>query len=209
MKEYGIDGVAVQRFISTIGGAIIQSPNSLPLKIKQAAEANGRIFYICYDISSTGMEAVWDDMIRFDWVYNVEQNNKLTESPAYAKVGNKPVVEIWGPGFTDNHPGTAAETIALIEFLKSRGCYVIGGTPTYWRINNKDAKGPSQPLPANQESFENVYVKYDMISPWMVGRFKNNAEADVQLAVTMADKAYCDARNIQYLPVIWPGFGWS
>ena len=209
MKEYGIDGVAVQRFIGNIGGAIISSPGAAPLKIKQAAESTGRIFYICYDISSSGMEATWDDVIKFDWVYNVEQNNQLTSSPAYAKVGNKPVVQVWGPGFTDNHPGTAAETIALIDFLKSRGCYVIGGTPTYWRTNNRDAKGPTQPLPANQESFENVYVKYDMISPWMPGRFKDNAGADNQLITMIADKGYCDTRNIKYLPVIFPGFSWS
>ncbi|HWS01459.1 MAG TPA: T9SS type A sorting domain-containing protein [Prolixibacteraceae bacterium] len=209
MKEYGIDGVAVQRFIGNIGGAVISSPGAAPLKIKQAAEATGRIFYICYDISSTGMTATWDDVIKFDWVYNVEQNNQLTSSPAYAKVGNKPVVQVWGPGFTDNHPGTAAETIALIEFLKSRGCYVIGGTPTYWRTNTRDAKGPTQPLPADQESFENVYLKYDMISPWMPGRFKDNAGADNQLITMMADKIYCDARNIKYMPVIFPGFSWS
>jgi hypothetical protein len=209
MKEYGIDGVAVQRFIGGVGGAIINSPNSASLKIKQAAEATGRIFYICYDISSSGMEATWDDVIKFDWVFNVEQNNQLTSSPAYAKVGNKPVVQVWGTGFTDNHPGTAAETIALINFLKSRGCFVIGGTPTYWRTNDRDAKGPTQPLPANQESFENVYVKYDMISPWMVGRFKDNAGADNQLITMIADKSYCDARNIKYLPVIFPGFAWS
>jgi len=209
MKEYGIDGAAIQRFIGNIGGAITSSPGAAPLKIKQAAEATGRIFYICYDISSTGMEATWDDVIKFDWVYNVEQNNQLTKSPAYAKVGNKPVVQVWGPGFTDKHPGTAAETIALIKFLKSRGCFVIGGTPSRWRTNDRDAKGPSQPLPADQESFEKVYVEYDMISPWMPGRFKTNAEADDFLTILSADKAYCDARSIKYLPVIFPGFAWS
>jgi len=210
MKEYGIDGVAVQRFIGNIGGAIINSPIATPLKIKEAAEATGRIFYICYDISSSGMEATWDDVIKFDWVYNVEQNNKLTESAAYAKVGNKPVVQVWGPGFTDSkHPGTSAETIALINFLKSRGCYVIGGTPSRWRTNERDAKGPSQPDPANRESFEKAYIEYDMISPWMPGRFKTNAEADNFLSILSADKDYCDARGIKYFPVIFPGFAWS
>ena len=211
MKEYGIDGVAVQRFIGSVGNSIIHSPNATPLKLKQAAEENGRIFYICYDISSTGLAATWTDIIKFDWVYNVEQNNNLTASPAYAKVGNKPVVQLWGPGFLDEkHPGTAAETIALIEFLQARGCYVVGGTPKGWRTNSGDAKGPTQPLPINQESFAEVYVKYNMISPWMPGRIRNNTEADNLLASTMIpDKTYCDARNIQYMPVVFPGFGWS
>jgi hypothetical protein len=210
MREYGIDGAAVQRFIGHIGSAIVVSPNSVSLKIKEAAEANGRIFYICYDISSKGMEATWDEVIKFDWVYNVEQNNKLTSSPAYAKVGDKPVVQLWGPGFAgDNRPGTAAETIALIRFLKSRGCYVIGGTPTYWRTNSKDAKGPTQPLPADQESYEQVYLEYDMISPWMPGRFNDMAGADKLLVTMMEDRSYCDSRNIQYMPVLFPGFAWS
>lgn len=211
MKDYGIDGAAVQRFIGNIGGSIIKSSGAPILRIKQAAETNERIFYICYDTSSSGMEATWDETIKMDWVYNVEQND-LTKSPAYAKVGNKPVVELWGLGFASDgkNPGTAAETIALIEFLQSRGCYVIGGVPKGWRTNNGDAKGPTQALPINQESFENVYLKLNMISPWMPGRIKNNADADALFSSNMIpDKTYCDARNIQYMPVNFPGFAWS
>ena len=211
MKDYGIDGAAVQRFIGNIGGSIIKSSGAPILKIKQAAEANERIFYICYDTSSSGMEATWDETIKMDWVYNVEQND-LTKSPAYAKVGNKPVVQLWGLGFASDgkNPGTAAETIDLIEFLQSRGCYVIGGVPKGWRTNNGDAKGPTQALPANQESFENVYLKLNMISPWMPGRIRDNTTADNLLTSNMIpDKTYCDARNIQYMPVNFPGFAWS
>lgn len=213
MKDYGIDGAAVQRFIGNIGGAIINSPSSAATKIKEAAEAYGRIFYICYDTSSSGMEANWDDIIKFDWVYNVEQNNNLTASPAYAKVGNKPVVQLWGTGMAGGkNPGTAAETIALIQFLQSRGCYVIGGTPRSWRTGTRDSKGTAQTstIPGDKENFEPVYQSYDMISPWMVGRIKNNTEADAMLTGTMIpDKNYLDARNIDYMPVIFPGFAWS
>jgi Secretion system C-terminal sorting domain len=212
MKDYGIDGAAVQRFIGNIGGAIINSPNSAATKIKEAAEANGRIFYICYDTSSSGMEATWDDIIKFDWVYNVEQNNNLTASPAYAKVGNKPVVQLWGTGMAGGkNPGTAAETIALIQFLQSRGCYVIGGLPRSWRAGNKDSKGLAQTstLPGDQENFEPVYSAYDMISPWMVGRIRTNADSDGMVSTMTGDKSYCDTRSIDYMPVIFPGFAWS
>jgi len=212
MKDYGIDGAAVQRFIGNIGGAIINSPNSAATKIKEAAEANGRFFYICYDTSSSGMEATWDDIIKFDWVYNVEQNNNLTASPAYAKVGNKPVVQLWGTGMAGGkNPGTAAETIALIQFLQSRGCYVIGGLPRSWRAGNKDSKGLAQTstLPGDQENFEPVYSAYDMISPWMVGRIRTNADSDGMVSTMTGDKSYCDTRSIDYMPVIFPGFAWS
>jgi len=212
MKDYGIDGVAVQRFIGNIGSAIINSPGSTIHKIREAAEANERIFYICYDTSSSGMEETWDETIKMDWVYNVEQNN-LTTSPAYAKVGNMPVVQVWGIGFKGGkNPGTAAETIALINFFKARGCYVIGGTPRGWRTGTSDSKGVTQPatVPGDNENFLPVYESLNMISPWMPGRIRDNASADNLFTSTMSpDKTYCDARGIQYMPVNFPGFAWS
>jgi hypothetical protein len=212
MKDYGIDGGAVQRFIGNIGSSIIQSPTESIIKVKNAAEANERIFYICYDTSSSGMETTWDETIKMDWVYNVEQKN-LTTSPAYAKVGNKPVVQLWGIGMKGGkNPGSAAETIALINFFKARGCYVIGGTPRGWRTGTSDSKGVTQPatVPGDDENFLPVYESLNMISPWMPGRIRDNATADALYSSTqLPDKTYCDARNIQYMPVNFPGFGWS
>ena len=201
LQTYGIDGVAVQRFINGVGTTTNNSPASHLVKIKNAAEANERIFYICYDISSQGLDATWADIIKFDWVYNIEKNFALTASPAYAKVGNKPVVQVWGTGFAGGgHPGTEAETIDLINFLKTRGCYVIGGVPTWWRTQTGDSK----------PNFINAYNSYDMLSPWLVGRFADNAGANSMLANPMqGDKTYCDSHNIDYLPVIFPGFAWS
>ena len=207
MKTYGIDGVAVQRFIGNIGWNILNSPGGNSAKIKTAAEATGRIFYICYDTSSSGFVGTWAEAIKFDWVYNVEQNNNLTASPAYAKVGNKPVVQLWGPGFKDNDC-TVAEALDLIDFLQKRGCFVIGGTPAYWRDYGNDTRGPSNPAP-NNEDYMPVYLKYNMISPWMAGRFTNIAGANTFLAHLQADKTKCDQNNIKYMPCIFPGFGWS
>lgn len=200
MKDAGIDGAAVQRFINGIGTVINNSQQATPIKIKQAAEANNRIFYICYDISSSGLDDTWDDIIKFDWVYNIEQAYNLTSSPAYAKVGNKPVVQLWGTGFTGNHPGTEAETIALINFLKSRGCYVIGGVPTWWRTQTGDSK----------PNFLNAYLAYDMISPWFIGRFSdNNGANNFYNNPMVGDKALCDQNGIKYMPTLFPGFAWS
>jgi len=200
MQTAGIDGVALQRFINGIGPIINNSPAASPIKVKAAAEANNRIFYVCYDISSTGLDATWDDIIKFDWVYNVEQAYALTSSPAYATVNGKPVVEIWGTGFTGNHPGTEQETIDLINFLKSRGCYVIGGVPTYWRTENNDSKS----------GFINAYKTFDMLSPWSVGRFGDVAGANsFKTNLLVPDKAYTDANSIDYMPVLFPGFSWS
>ncbi len=199
MKEFGIDGIALQRFIGDNPYPVNDSPFSKPIKVKNAAEANGRIFYICYDMSSGKDENAWAESIKFDWVFNIEQAYALTSSPAYATINNKPVVQIWGPGFT-SRVGNAAKTIEVIEFLQSRGCYVIGGVPTGWRTESGDSK----------PGFLGAYKSYDMVSPWTPGRYKTLSGCDSHRTnYIVPDKAFCDANGLDYLPVLFPGFSWS
>lgn len=199
MKEAGIDGVALQRFIGDSPYPISNSSSSKPIKVKKAAEANQRIFYICYDMSSGKDENAWVESIKYDWVFNIEQSYSLTSSPAYATVNNKPVVQIWGPGFT-SRVGNAAKTIELIKFLQDRGCYVIGGVPTNWRTESGDSK----------PGFMAAYKSYNMVSPWTPGRYKNISGSDsFKNSFIVPDKAFCDANNLDYLPVLFPGFAWS
>jgi hypothetical protein len=199
MQESGIDGIALQRFIGDNPYPITNSELAKPVKVKNAAEKYERIFYVCYDMSSGNDENAWVESIKFDWVYNIEQSYGLTSSPAYATVNNKPVVQIWGPGFT-SRVGNSAGTIELIEFLQSRGCYVIGGVPTHWRTESGDSK----------PNFMNTYKTYDMVSPWTPGRYKDISEADNFKNNNLApDKSFCDANGIDYMPVLFPGFAWS
>lgn len=208
MERCGIDGVAVQRFINPSLASISYSTDAKIHIIKDAAERHQRVFYITYDITSSGLEDVWDDLIRFDWVYNVERNYQLTQSPSYATMQGKPVVQLWGTGFTGNHPGSAKETMALIQWFKERGCYVIGGVPTYWRENRNDAKGPTQSNSGDKEAFTDVYLHYDMLSPWMVGRITSDNAADL-VDLMQKDVTYCHLHSIDYLPVVYPGFSWG
>jgi hypothetical protein len=96
--------------------------------------------------------------------------------------------------------GNAAKTIELINFLKSRGCYVIGGVPTNWRTESGDSK----------PGFLEAYKTYDMVSPWTPGRYKNISGCDSHKTnYLIPDKAFCSANNLGYLPVLFPGFSWS
>jgi hypothetical protein len=199
MKEAGIDGVALQRFIGDTPYPINYSSVSILSRVKNAAEENEKIFYICYDMSPAKDENAWIESIKFDWVFNIEQTNALTSSPAYATVNGKPVVQIWGTGGT-SRPATAAKTIELIEFLKSRGAYVIGGVPRAWREGNRDSK----------PDFLEAYMTYDMISPWSVTRYRNIADFNHhKVNYLIPDKEFCDANQIDYMPVVFPGFSWS
>ena len=75
-------------------------------KVRKAAEAHGRKFYIMYDVSGwTGMQS----QVKADWATKM---SALTLSPAYARQNGRPVVGIWGFGFADpNHPRAAAASV--------------------------------------------------------------------------------------------------
>ena len=73
MKEEGTDGVALQRFIGDSPYPISNSSTSKPIKVKKAAEANQRFFYICYYMSSGKDENAWVESIKYDWGFNIEQ----------------------------------------------------------------------------------------------------------------------------------------
>lgn len=199
MKDAGMDGIALQRFIGDNPYPISFSSVSKLSRVKNAAEENEKIFYICYDISRGDVEDAWVESVKFDWVFNIEQTNDLTSSPAYATVNGKPVVQIWGTGF-HTRPSSTAGAIEIIEFLKSRGCYVIGGVPTGWREEERDSR----------QGFLEAYKTYDMISPWTPGRYRTISGIDHHKAnYLVPDKEFCDANQLDYLPVVFPGFAWS
>jgi hypothetical protein len=189
MQENNIDAAALQRFNPNGQEGPIR--DSVTAKVKRAAEAYGRKFYIMYDVSG------WTNMqseIKADWLAKM---SAYTASPAYAKQNGKPVVCIWGFGFNDdNHPWSADVCIDVITWFKNQGCYVIGGVPTHWREENSDSR----------PAFLNAYKAFNMLSPWMVGRIGNAGESDNFFTnVNTPDQAYCNANGIDYQPCVLPG----
>ncbi len=223
MQSYGIDGIALQRFhvddpLSGYYGDdwFVITQNEIAEKIKSAAEAYGRIFYVMYDISEMSVETTEErtefiEVIKKDWeewVANVNQLD-LISSPQYIKQDGKPVVAIWGIGFKncpkhpikDHRPSTAEQFNNLINWFKDRGCYVVGGVPIDWRTGERGE---------TKEGFEDVYKNLDMITPWTVGRYSTDEEVDnYKGSLLIPDRDYCNAHGIDYQPVIFPGFAWS
>ncbi|MEO3404744.1 hypothetical protein AAFN85_12635 [Mucilaginibacter sp. CAU 1740] len=191
MQQNGIDCAALQRFNPTGGEGPVR--DAITAKVKTAAEATGRKFYIMYDVSG------WTNMqseIKADWTNKM---SAYTSSSAYAKQNGKPVVCIWGFGFNDsNHPWSPAVCLDVINWFKGQNCYVIGGVPTQWRT-----------APSGQDSrpgFLATYSAFNMLSPWMVGRIGNAGDSDNYYTnVNTPDQAYCNANNIDYQPCILPG----
>lgn len=197
MRDYGIDCAALQRFGSELGDPVYaRQRNGVAALLRDAGEKNGRKFYIMYDVSG------WKDFpekIKADWTNTVTGSLHLTASRAYAKQNNKPVVCLWGFGFTDR-PGDASQCRDVIQWFQNQGCYVIGGVPASWRDGNRDSK----------PGFLDVYTAFNMIQPWTVGRFKGTDGADdYKTKFLVPDAAFCKAHGMDYQPVVFPGFAWS
>jgi len=189
MQNYGCDTAALQRF-NPVGG---EGPtrDAMAVKVRSAAEATGRKFYIMYDVTG------WTNMqgeIKTDWTNKMKA---MTSSSAYAKQNGKPVVCIWGFGFNDaGRPFGPAACLDVVNWFKAQGCYVIGGVPTHWRNQNSDSR----------PGFLGVYHAFNMLSPWMVGRIGNAADSDnFYNNVNLQDQADCNANGIDYQPCVLPG----
>jgi hypothetical protein len=204
MKEHGIDGAAVQRFVVELSDAARQRRTEKVLaNARVAAEANDRVFYLTYDVSGADAARVVA-AIRQDW-QRVTATLKITDSPAYLHDGGKPVLQLWGFGFID-HPGEPAEVAALIADLKSgsgglAAATVVGGVPSQWRTLTGDSKTAA--------AWAAVYRSFEVISPWSVGRFGDEASADAFIKnVVEPDLVETRRLGLRYLPVIFPGFSW-
>jgi hypothetical protein len=189
MREYGIDTAALQRFNPT--GDEGPTRDAMTVKVRGAAEANGRKFYIMYDV--TGWTAMQSE-IKADWLTKMAAH---TASPAYARQNGKPVVCIWGFGFNDpGRPFATGPCLDVINWFKAQGCYVIGGVPTWWRQGINDSR----------PGFLDVYHAFHMLSPWMVGRAASPADLDsYYVNANVGDYADCQAHGIDYQPCVLPG----
>jgi hypothetical protein len=197
MQQYNIDGVFVQSFVSQLSTGRNYRDQIL-LKAISEAEKNERVISIMYDIS--GAQSTWYNDILNDWDYLVQDMN-VTSSPSWQRHDGKPVLAVWGIGFNDNGIGavlTPTDAQYLVDTLKSKGAYFVGGVPTWWRDGNGDS------LPG----YDNVYAAMDSISPWMVGRFDSKSFHDVFMHGPYPDSALCGNRSQGYAPVVWPGFSW-
>ncbi len=182
MQQNGIDCVALQRFGSELSNATLKAQrDGMAAKVRTAAEATGRKFYIMYDISGW---TSFQTQIKTDWTSYM---SALTLSSAYAMQNGKPVVCVWGPGFS-SRPGNVSSWTDVLAWFKAQGCYVIVGAPGNFV---SDA--------ANQS----VYKTANMIMPWEVGNNTNFSNFQSQNANNLS---YCTSFGIDYQADIYPGY---
>src|SRR5437762_6432121 len=117
MRDYGIDGVMHQRFIKDVkldaNWAALRNTNLV--NVRAGAEAYGRIFCVMYDMSNDDPSTVVSHL-ETDWAF-LTGTLHITNSARYARHKGKPVVAVWGLGFSGvlSPPGDAQ---TIINFFK-------------------------------------------------------------------------------------------
>lgn len=130
MSEYNINGIIIQRFICDLPYRY-DHMNTLIINIIKYAEMYGKSFSLEYDISGAD-ENIWSTQLLDDWNYLVNEL-KITSSSSYIIQNNKPVLSIFGIGFTDNNV-LVSDAMLVLNSLSNY--YIIGGVPTHWRTND-------------------------------------------------------------------------
>ena len=199
MRDAGIDGILVQRFAGSLSSPLILRHNNVVLAhCRESANRTGRAYALEYDLS--GLQSGRIDDVIADW-RALRTRMHLCDDPAYLRHGGRPVVEVWGIGFSDGRKYTLDDCRRLLKFLRDDGCCVICGVPTGWRTLDRDAVGDKALL--------DVVRVAHVISPWTVGRY-NSLETVAAHAVKCwkPDLEWCRNRGLEYMPVVFPGFSW-
>ncbi len=200
MREYGIDGAFVQRFANGVKNEATRHHKDVVLaNCREGANREGRAYAVMYDLS--GLPAGGVARVMEDWK-RLRTQMHIGEDPAYLRHRGKPLVAVWGVGFSnEKKPYTLAECRALIGFLKADGCSVMLGVPTGWREGKRDA--------VKDPALHEVLKLADVISPWTPGRYKDPQGATRHgETYWKPDVAWCREHSLDYLPVVFPGFSW-
>lgn len=192
MREYGIDGVFVQRFLANLRKPSFDDVLS---HVRSSAETSGRVYAVCYDLSGAPKERLYDLLVN-DWKRLVDEA-KITEDNRYLHHNGKPVLFVWG-FFSDRFDASLAHRI--IDFFETDDRYavtLIGGCQWHWRME------------AHAE-WARAFRRFDIISPWNVGNYAVRDGKKVAAAGYWEDDiAEANKYGMAYLPVIYPGFGWT
>jgi hypothetical protein len=204
MKDYGIDGVFMQRFISEIKSSKGKRHfNTVLDNALRAANKYERAICVMYDLSGctqADMQVLVDDWNELQKDFLLFDNQK---NPTYLRHNKKPLLVIWGVGFNDNRKYSISDVQNLISQVKgeTNKVSIMLGVPYYWRTLNRDTE--------NNPLLHTVIKSADIILPWAVGRYSYGSYSNTASGTLAGDITWCKTNKIDYVPLVFPGFSWG
>jgi hypothetical protein len=203
MRQYGIDGVFLSRFVGEAANPTrARHVNMVLSHVREGCHREGRVWALMLDLSM-GRNATTAAVVN-DWKFLCDKV-KVREDACYLHHQKKPVVLLWGLGFKDR-PWTPAQGEELVDFFRNDpkygGVYLIGGVDPYWRTLRGQFR--------QEAAWAKVYRSFDAISPWNAGRYRDEASMDrIRKAVWEGDLAELKDSGKGYMPTAFPGFSWD
>ena len=180
VRDYNLDGVFLQRFISNADSQKgMDHKDSVTTHVMEGCEKYGRVFAIMYD----GVANRVEDM-KEDWMHLVDDIG-VTNSDRYLHHRGLPLVSLWGYSVRDD--ATPAQLQEMIDFFtnppdpKYRASIKLGVRWSFYSATE----------------FQEAFKQVDVISPWFSGSTDYGR-----------GQKWGDDNNVDYIPVVHPGFSW-
>jgi len=203
MREYGIDGVFLSRFVGEAANPTrARHVNMVLANVREGCHREGRVWAMMLDLSMGRSGTT--KMVMDDWKFLCDKI-KVRDDTRYLHHRGKPVVLLWGLGFNDR-PWSPEQGRELVDFFKNDpnygGTYLIGGVDPFWRT----LRGASR----REAAWADVYRSFDAVSPWDAGRYRDDASMDrIRKEVWEGDLAELKVAGKGYMPTAFPGFSWD
>lgn len=204
LKEYGIDGVWMQRFV----GEVIDNPdgkdhfNKVLANAMKGSDQYQRAIGVMYDLGGYNPN-------RYDKVLTDAQflyDTYASTQKYYIHENGKPMLALWGVGFNPTERGYSNEDIQmLVDALQEQGWSIMLGVTTYWRAGGGDTYTPGK------LSLHKLIKDVDAIMPWYVGRFgdingyDNGGNEGGFAGMVSKDLQWCQKEGVLYVPHCHPG----
>lgn len=199
MKDYGIDGAFMQRFVSEVIDNS-KGKDHFDKVLESAMEASNthqRAISVMYDLSGATSAKIANVIADAQDIMNKYQLKDRTKQKFYLHQNNKPLITIWGVGFNDGRAYSLDDIELLISGLKDMGFSIMLGVPTYWRERRNDT------LPDSK--LHDLIRASDVIMPWFVGRYNNTNYSNFHTLIEQ-DIEWCKTNGIEYAPLCFPGY---
>ena len=208
MKEAGIDGIFLYRFLNSARkNYALRAKNVVLNSCRAGANIYGRTYAVKYDVSS--MKKGDSKLILKDW-QTLLKHMEFNKDKSYQRHNGKIVLCITWLGISHiKKDGTQKtgididESIELLKTLKSDPKYgnpcVVLGTATGWREQEKDCN----PDP----DYINLVKLADVVHPWSPGRYRSIEGFKKHIKeFIIKDLKWLRKYNIDFMPVVFPGF---
>jgi hypothetical protein len=201
MRDYGIGGAMLQRFlVSTREPKLRASLDRVLGNVRAASDETGVAWALMYDLSGSGDDELPGRLL--EDLRGLSADDDFREDAGYLHLNGKPLIAVWGVGFSDGRAYSIASCLQLVDALKADGWSVFLGVPYWWLSGERDAVADPR--------LRELIRAADMVSPWSVGRYEKPDQArDVVRHRVAEDLGRLGEWGVGYAPVVFPGFSWS